>query len=265
MFKPKDKTMVALSGGKDSMTLLNILKELEKRFPEAELSAVTVDEGISGYRDEALKIARTECRKLKVRHIVVSFKEMFGYGLDEIVSMVQGRSLTPCTYCGVLRRKVLNVTSRMEGADKLATAHNLDDEIQTMLLNIFHGDAFRIAQVRPVLKATHPKLVPRVKPLCEVPEREIVLYAYFKEIDFQSIPCPHIAGSLRGDIRTMLNRLEEKHPGTKYTIFRSMEKIKPALEVELGEVDIKECKICSEPTAGETCRSCQMLQELQIL
>ena len=268
MLKPHDKIMVAVSGGKDSVTLLHILAKIERAFPEAKLCAVTVDEGIKGYRDEALKVAIKNCRKLGVEHIVTSFEEMFGYNLDEIVGITRERGeggLTPCSYCGVLRRRALNTAAREAGVDKLATAHSLDDETQTMILNIVHGDALRIARVKPVLTTIHPKLVQRIKPLCEVPEKEIALYAYLKKIEFQSTPCPYARTALRNDIRTMLNRMEEKHAGLKFTIFKSVERIRPALEAMVKEARMKDCKICGEPTAGEICKPCQMLQQLSIL
>jgi len=268
MLEPKDKIMVAVSGGKDSVTLLHILTKIEKTFPKATLSAVTVDEGIKGYRDEALKVAAKNCRKLGVEHLVTSFKEMYGYTLDEIVNMIRKREekgLTPCSYCGVLRRRALNTAAREAGVDKLATAHSLDDETQTMILNIIHGDALRIARAKPVLTVIHPKLVQRVKPFCEVPEKEIAFYVYLRKIEFQVIPCPYAQTALRNDVRTMLNRMEEKHAGTKFTIFRSMERIRPALEAMVEEAKLKDCRICGEPTVGELCKPCQMLQELRIL
>jgi uncharacterized protein (TIGR00269 family) len=265
MLRMDDRIMVAVSGGKDSVTLLHILTKIERTFPEAEVCAVTVDEGIRGYRDEALKVAEKNCRKLGVEHVVVSFKEMYGYKLDEIVAMTREKELTPCSYCGVLRRRALNVAAREADADKLATAHNLDDEVQTIMLNIVHGDAPRIARVKPVLDEAHPRLIQRIKPLCEVPEKEIALYAYLKKIEFQSVPCPYARTALRNDIRTMLNRMEEKHPGVKFTIFKSIEKIRPALEIAAEKTEIRECKTCGEPTVGEICKPCQMLQELSIL
>ena len=265
MFEPKDKIMVAVSGGKDSVTLLHILTKIEKAFPDAFLSAVTVDEGINGYRDEALKVAMKNCQKLGVEHVVTSFKEMYGYELDEIVNMIREKEITPCSYCGVLRRKALNTAAREAGVDKLATAHSLDDETQTILLNIIHGDALRIARVKPVLTVIHPKLVQRVKPLCEVPEKEVAFYAYLRRIEFQGIPCPYAQTALRNDMRTMLNRMEEKHAGTKFTIFRSMERIRPALEAMAEEAELQNCRICGEPTVGELCKPCQMLQELHVL
>jgi len=268
MLEPKDKIMVAVSGGKDSVTLLHILTKIEKSFSEATLRAVTVDEGIKGYRGEALKVAAKNCRKLGVEHLVTSFKEMYGYQLDEIVGMIRNRGekgLTPCSYCGVLRRRALNTAAREVGVDKLATAHSLDDETQTMILNIIHGDALRIARAKPVLTVIHPKLVQRVKPLCEVPEKEIAFYAYLRKIEFQGIPCPYAQTALRNDVRTMLNRMEEKHTGTKFAIFRSVERIRPALEAMAEEAKLKDCRICGEPTVGELCKPCQMLQELRIL
>jgi len=260
--------MVAVSGGKDSVTLLHILTKIEKTFPEATLSAVTVDEGIKGYRDEALKIAAKNCRKLGVKHSVTSFKDMYGYELDEIVSIIRKREekgLTPCSYCGVLRRRALNTAAREASVDKLATAHSLDDETQTIILNIIHGDVLRIARAKPVLTMIHPKLVQRVKPLCEVPEKEIAFCAYLTKIEFQSIPCPYAQTALRNDVRTMLNRMEEKHAGTKFAIFRSIERIRPALEAMAEEAKIQNCRICGEPTVGERCKPCEMLQELHIL
>jgi uncharacterized protein (TIGR00269 family) len=265
MLGPKDRIMVAVSGGKDSVTLLHILAKLEKAFPDVVLCAGTVDEGIREYRDEALRIAEGSCRKLGVEHVVTSFKELFGYELDEIVELIRGRGesgLTPCSYCGVLRRKALNTLAREAGVDKLVIAHSLDDETQTMLLNVIHGDPMRIARSKPVLDVVHPKFVQRVKPLCMVPEKEVVFYAYLKGIKFQSIPCPYAQTALRNDIRTMLNRMEHKHAGTLFTVFNSIEKIRPALEASAEEVKLQDCRLCGEPTVGDLCRACQMLQEL---
>ena len=268
MLGPKDRIMVAVSGGKDSGTLLHILTKIERDFPSVVLSAGTVDEGIRDYRDEALKIAKRNCKKLGVEHVITSFKELFGYELDEIVELVRRRGekgLTPCSYCGVLRRKALNTMAREAGVDKLVTAHSLDDETQTMLLNVVHGDPLRIARSKPVLTVIHPKLVQRVKPLCQVPEKEVAFYAYLKGIELQCIPCPYAQTALRNDIRSMLNSMEHKHAGTLFAIFNSMERIRPALESFVEEVKLHNCKLCGEPTVGDLCRPCQMLQELQVL
>ena len=268
MLKPMDHFMIAVSGGKDSVALLHILAKLEKPFPNVEFCAGTVDEGIHGYRDEALKIAEDNCRKLGVEHRVTSFKELFGYGMDEIVKLTQKKSeggLTPCSYCGVLRRRALNMLAREAGVDKLVTAHSLDDETQTLLLNVVHGDPMRVVRSKPVLDVRHPLLVRRVKPLCMVPEQEVVFYAYLRGIDFQGVVCPYAETALRNDVRDWLNRMELKHAGTLFTVFRSMEKIRPALEAFTGDVQLNDCRLCGEPTVGELCRACEMLEELKVL
>jgi uncharacterized protein (TIGR00269 family) len=267
MLGPKDRIMVAVSGGKDSVTLLHILAKIERIFPDVHICAGTVDEGIRGYRDEALEIAKKNCQKLGIEHVVTSFKELFGYTMDEIVELTQEKGetgLLPCSYCGVLRRKALNAMAREAGADKLVVAHSLDDETQTMLLNVIHGDPLRIARSKPVLDVVHPNFVQRVKPLCMVPEKEVVLYAYLKGIEFQSITCPYAQTALRNDIRNMLTQMEYKHAGTLFTVFHSIEKIRPALEAATTEVKLQDCRLCGEPTVGDLCRACQMLQELGI-
>jgi len=268
MLEPDDKIAVAVSGGKDSLSLLHILADIEKTFPQTSICAITVDEGIKGYRDEALKFAAKNCQELGIKNKAVSFKEMYKITLDELADIIRSKEkgeLSPCSYCGVLRRRALNIAARQTGVNKLATAHNLDDETQTILLNIIHGDVIRIARVKPVLDREHTKLIQRVKPFCEMPEKEIAFYAYLKKIEFQSIPCPYAQTALRNDIRKMLNTMEEKHAGTKFAIFRSIERIRPALETSAEKEKLQDCKLCGEPTTSEVCKPCQMLQKLHIL
>jgi uncharacterized protein (TIGR00269 family) len=266
MLKFNDKIAVAVSGGKDSVSLLHILARRERRFPEASLVAITVDEGIKGYRDEALRIAAENCRKLGVEHRVVSFEELYGYSLDEIVNRLRRKGeheATSCACCGVLRRKALNLAARKVGANKVATAHTLDDEVQTILLNIFHGDVLRIAREKPVTDQVHPRLVQKIKPFCEIPERETAMFAYVRNVKFQSKPCPYASEALRNDVRIMLNRIEEKHAGTKFTIFKSIERIRPALEEIDKKQGLTECSQCGEATSEKMCRTCQILAQVE--
>ena len=265
MFNYSDRIAIAVSGGKDSVSLLHILARMERNYPKASLMAITVDEGIKGYRDEALKIAVENCKKLGVKHNIVSFSEFYGYTLDEIVRLAKKEKqnmLTPCAYCGVLRRKAFNTAARQMNASKLVTAHTLDDEVQTFLLNIFHGDVWRITKEKPVTDEVHPKLVQKVKPFCGVPEKEIALYAYLRRIDFQSKPCPYASEALRNDIRNMLNRMEEKHAGIKFTVFSSLERLRPSLENVVKNESLNMCSECDEPTTEKLCKTCQMLRQL---
>jgi len=263
MFERTDRIAVAVSGGKDSVSLLHMLAKIEEDFPECSLCAVTVDEGIEGYRDEAVSKAAKNCARVGVEQVVVSFRNLYGYTMDEITELTRDRGLTPCAYCGVLRRRALNVAARKASADKIATAHNLDDETQTFLLNIIHGDPYRIARSSPITELEELGFTQRVKPFCEVPEREVALYAYVKKIPFQEMPCPYAGEALRNDVRNILNRLEEKHPGIKFTIYSSMGKIQEVMRGTAKETSLRSCSNCGEPTTGETCQTCQILRTLE--
>jgi uncharacterized protein (TIGR00269 family) len=261
MLRPDDTVAVALSGGKDSVTLLRILCKLERRYPPARLIALTVDEGISGYRSEAVSISREVCDELKIEHVVVSFDDLFGITMDDIAS--RRKELQPCSYCGVLRRKALNECATRVGATKLATAHNLDDEVQTALLNVMHGDVERISRGPQTCTRAPVSFVPRIKPLAEVPEKETTLYAYSSGVRFQTTPCPYGHDALRGDLRVMLNRLEMKHPGLKHTISRSVERLSETTEGTEKRRTFGACKICGDPTPNDICEACLMLRTLK--
>ena len=266
MLNFNDRIAVAVSGGKDSLSLLHVLAKMERFRPRASLVAVTVDEGIKGYRDEALKTAGAECKKLGVAQHVVSFKDLYGFTLDEIAVQTRRKGekeLTACAYCGVLRRRALNVVAREVNANKIATAHTLDDEVQTILLNIFHGDMPRLAKEKPVTDNVHERFVQKVKPFCEIPERESALYAYVKKIPFQDTPCPYASEALRNDIRAMLNQIEERHTGTKFTIFNSIERIRPALENTAKGRTFEVCVECGEPASQGLCKVCEMLKTVK--
>ena len=266
MLRFNDHLAVAVSGGKDSLALLHILSKLKKYRPKTILTAVTVDEGITGYRDEALEIAVQNCKRLEIPYLIVSFKELYGFSLDEIVATARSRGeteLTACAYCGVLRRKAINAGARKVGANKVATAHTLDDEIQTDLMNIFHGDISRLAKEKPVTSEVHPLLVQKIKPFCEIPENESALYAYVKKIKFQDTPCPYAGEALRNDMRAMLNTMESKHSGTKFTVFKAFEKLRPAIELTANKESFKTCAECGEPSAGDLCKCCEMLRHVR--
>jgi uncharacterized protein (TIGR00269 family) len=260
MLEYNDHVAVAVSGGKDSLTLLHLLVKLEERFPRSHLTAVSVDEGIDGYRDEALQLARTACARLGVDHRTVSYRELFGTTTDEIAQLKLAQ--TPCSYCGVFRRKAINRAAAMVGATKIATAHNLDDEAQTILLNMLHGDPLRIARSGPVLMDPRGRFLARVKPLCEIPEKEIVLYAYLSGIEFQTVACPHGREALRNDIRSFLNQMEIKHPGSKFTLLRSAEKLRDEMSAVVPLSVLRECLKCGDPTPHELCEACVMLEAI---
>jgi len=266
MLRFNDHLAVAVSGGKDSLSLLYILAKIRKYRPKTTITAVTVDEGIKGYRDEALEIAAKTCKKLEIPLHIVSFKELYGFSLDEIITKAREKGLaelTACSYCGVLRRRAINTGARQVKADKVATAHTLDDETQTFLMNIMRGDVTRLAKQTPVSKEIQPLFVQKIKPFCEIPEKESALYAYIKKLDFQDTPCPYASEALRNDIRGMLNHMEEKHAGTKFAISRAMTKLAPALEETTKKEVFKTCIECGEPSTLDLCKTCEMLRQIR--
>lgn len=260
MLEYDDHIAVAVSGGKDSLTLLTLLVKLEGRFPRSQLTAISVDEGIEGYRDEALELAREACHRLGVKQVVASYRELFGVTTDEITRIKLGQ--TPCAYCGVFRRKAINKSAVMVGATKIATAHNLDDEVQTVLLNMLHGDPMRIVRSGPVLRDPRGKFLPRVKPLCDIPEKEIVLYAYLSGIEFQSVACPHGDDALRNDIRAFMNQMEQKHPGSKFTLQRTADRLRELLTEAAPFSELHQCEKCGDPTPHQFCEACIMLEAI---
>ncbi|MEM3006414.1 MAG: TIGR00269 family protein [Candidatus Bathyarchaeia archaeon] len=259
MFEHNNRIAVAVSGGKDSLNLLHILVDIERHYPRAELIAVSIDEGICGYRDEALEYARRACRTLGIEHLVLSFRELFGLTLDEIVDKTAGRELKPCSYCGVLRRRALNMAAKIVEADRLATAHTLDDMAQTALLNIMRGDLKLLASNHPSGRKL-PGFVRRVKPYCEVPERESALLAYLKGIEFQIHRCPYSEEAMRSDVRSFLNQMEARRPGTLYIIYRTSLELASRLGIDAELLGV--CSVCGEPTSGGICRVCRLLTEI---
>ena len=219
MVKDGERIAVAVSGGKDSTALLfSLHKILAGR--DVEMVAVTVDEGIAGYRDDTIKAARAIAEQLGIEHEIVSFREEYGYDLDE---MVVGKNVAPCTYCGVFRKNALNRVAKKLGATRVATGHNLDDEAQTVMMNYLKGDMERLMRFRP--RRPQPGLVPRIKPLRCIPEKEIALYCMVNGVFTESRECPYAKLSLRSDVRDMMNRLESLFPGTRQTTMQGFEKI----------------------------------------
>lgn len=256
MFDYDSRIAVGVSGGKDSNALLDVLNGIEEDFPRSELIAISIDEGVEGYRDEALELAEKATRKMGVEHLTLSFRELFDITMDEIARIET--NMTPCSYCGVLRRRALDQAAKMVNADRLVTGHTLDDMAQSVLLNILRGDINRLSNFDPGGRSL-PGFVRRVKPFCEVPERESTLYAYLRKIEFQDIPCPYAGEAMRNDIRQFLNMMEVERPGTLFTVFR----IGLKLASEKKDVEKKGiCKLCGEPTTGDVCRVCQMLEDL---
>ena len=258
--KLKGRVAVALSGGADSLSLLYLMK----KFFRGDFFALSVDEGIQGYRNITLEYAKELTKKLEVKHHIFSFKKEFGMSVDDFP-----KNIKYCTYCGVLRRYILNKKARELGAKKIAVAHNLDDEAQSILLNFIKGDFSRFQRLgkEPVL-IEDEKFVPRIKPLVNISKKKLAIYAIIKDIPFlKNKKCPYSKDNMRKDMQIYINALEKKYPGTKLQIVKFYDKIKSILLEDFkkrkNNIKIKYCNECGEPSSKKICKTCELIKELK--
>lgn len=257
MIKPRDVVGVAVSGGKDSLSLLHALKQISASNSFT-LRAITIDEGIPGYRDEALGIVQNFCKSLDVEHSVYSYKELFGTTLEESLELREAGKTSSCSICGILRRRAIDFGAKELDVDVVATGHNLDDYIQTFIINLLSGDTNKIGWMDP---EPAERKASRIKPFCEIYENEIVFYAFTNDIPFQSEECPHMNEGIRTEIRNFLNSLEKNHVGIKNNMYKSILKISAATKDGSAKTR-KSCSRCGSECTGETCSACKTLLNL---
>jgi tRNA-5-methyluridine54 2-sulfurtransferase len=250
LFERKDKLSVAASGGKDSTALLYILHKLGYN-----VEALAINEGIHGYRDSTLEDLKGFCDSKGIKLRIVSYKEYFGFTLDELLSK---KKLAPCMACGILRRYLLNKASR--DYDYLVTGHNLDDEAQSVFMNLVKSNVHLLARLGPRTgQVADGKFTPRVKPLYLCSEREVATYAFLQGLPVKFTECPNAAASYRASIRDTLNDLEAKNPGTKIGIVRSFLKLMPSLKELPIAKDLSYCNGCGEPSSRPICSACSVV------
>ena len=249
-----DKVLVALSGGKDSVMLLDILNLLHKRGM-VDLVALTIDEGIHGYREDGIRMAYQNVNRMGIEHRVVAFKDYLGHTLDEIMENPMGRG--SCTYCGVFRRWILNQVAKEEKATKIATGHNLDDEVQSIVMNYFEGNIQNLTRIGPISESLNKNFIVKIKPLREIPEKETALYVLARDLPVHLAGCPYVGDSFRAEIGTYLKEITQKHPTIMYSTLRGFDKIKSALKKEISiKNNMGLCVNCGEPASSEFCKAC---------
>ncbi|HEV2429394.1 MAG TPA: TIGR00269 family protein [Thermoplasmata archaeon] len=249
---------VALSGGKDSSAALELTHRYFARRPGVRLVAITIDEGIAGYRSASVARAGELAGRLGIEHEVRSVREELGTTTDAAAERLAGRA--PCSFCGVWRRGLLNRAARAHGADALVLGFNLDDLAQTVLMNLARGEVERIGRMSP--HATRrPGLVPRLAPLATVPEREVYLYARTLGLPFDHSECPHAGAAERNVFREVVWRLEAARPGTRQALLRTREAIEELLKARPEAAALMACTLCGEPSSHPVCRSCAFLRD----
>lgn len=254
---------VATSGGKDSMVLLYLINKIFKPR-KLKFCAIFVDEGTPNYSEKTYKIVKDFCEKNEIKLISSSHKKEFGKSTGDIAKELNRKEGSVCTYCGVMRRQTINRLANTEKVTKVATGHNLDDECQTIIMNLMDNDLTRFFRTGPqagIIKMEDTK--PRIKPFYLTPEKEIAAYAMYNNIPFYECSCPFFKGGKRTIFRNKINDIEVRYPGSKFSLIRAFLKIKEVSKNNILEniktKPLEKCKICGRETSGEICKSCELL------
>jgi uncharacterized protein (TIGR00269 family) len=262
MINYEDKIAIGVSGGKDSLSLLLVLNHIFERKKTNNIIAITIDEGITGYRNESLRIVKDFCSKLGIKNETFSYKELFGIDMDESMLLRPSEKMTSCSICGTFRRRAIDVAADFVGANVIATGHNLDDHLQSFMINIIAGDVNRIGWIYPEPVYYGKNQIKKIKPFIEIYEREIVFYALQQNIPFQSEQCPYQDESIRSEIREFFNSLEETRSGVKYNTYNSLLKISKILKKYDSSVKNK-CTVCGLDSTRSVCSVCKNIQILK--
>ncbi|KAI5955134.1 CTU1 [Candida jiufengensis] len=283
LFQPGDKIAIGASGGKDSTVLASILKTLNERYNYGlTLVLLSIDEGIKGYRDDSLATVKRNQQQYEMELEIVSYKELYNWDMDEIVSCAGIRS--SCTYCGVLRRQALDRGAAKLGINHVVTGHNADDMAETVLMNLLRGDANRLEGSTRIMTQSAESPIKRSKPFKYTYQKEIVLYAHYKQLDYFSTECSYAPEAFRGTARELLKSLESIRPSCIMDIIYSGEhlvlakkqkkktvayKNKKPEELEInkdGSVSIKtsRCEKCGYLSSNKICKACMLLQGLEM-
>ena len=258
MIQNDELVAVAVSGGKDSLALLNIMNKMTANH-NFRIKAITIDEGIPGYRDEALEIVEKFCKNLNVDLKVYSYKELFDLSLDEALDLRENEKISSCSICGTLRRRAMEYAAKDISANVIATGHNLDDTLQTFIINMLSGDISKVGWMHP---DTTGNSLRKIKPFCEIYESEIVFYAFTNDIPFQSEPCPHMNEGIRTEIRVFLNSLEKQHSGIKNNLYQSIIKVSQSVKGS-NQKQKRICVKCGSECTGTICSVCNMVLKLK--
>ena len=255
MFTREESVLVAVSGGKDSLGLWDVL--LQEGYAT---TGLYLDLGIFDYSKES----RAKCEAFAAQRgaplLIVTVAEEMGAAIPEVRAATRRPT---CSACGLSKRYLMNKAALEQGFPVVATGHNLDDEAATLFGSILHWQTEPLARQSPALPSTHPKLVRRVKPLYRLSERETAAYAFLRRIDYIVDECPFAKGATSLMHKEILNRLEDVSPGAKHNfLFGFLEKGRPAFE-RLADVALNECVRCGQVTTGTICAFCKLADQVK--
>ncbi len=249
---PDVPLLVAVSGGKDSLALWEVLNELGYTT-----KGLHIDLGIDGFSQPSEEAVDRFASERNLTWTRYSLKEIVGYDLLEIKKRSRRKI---CSLCGLLKRQLLNRLTIKEGFQVLATGHNLDDEAGRLLGNLVRHRNEYLDKQSPLLPSTHPRLPAKFKPLYRVDAHEIRTYCELKKIFPLEAKCPLSRGATSHIFKEALNFLETKMPGTKRQFLYSYLDRK---KTPLGSLPFGTCKLCGEPTYDDLCSVCNLARHLE--
>ena len=260
LFKAGDRVAIGASGGKDSTVLIHVLKTLNERHNYGlELFLLSIDEGIKGYRDDSLETVNRNEKEYQIPLKVLSYKDLYGWSMDEIVSEIGLKN--NCTFCGVFRRQALDRGAVILKANKIVTGHNADDIAETIFLNILRGDFPRLLRCTNSTTGEDSAL-PRCKPFKYTYEKEIVMYAFHKRLDYFATECTYSPNAYRGYAREFIKELEVLQPSCIVNAIVSGDKMKTSSQIDNGLQVQGECTKCGYITSQAICKACVLLDGL---
>jgi uncharacterized protein (TIGR00269 family) len=254
MFTPEERILVAVSGGKDSLALWDVL--LVHGY---HTTGFYLDLGLSAYsthsREKVERFAAERNAPLKIVTLA-----------EEAVSVPTASQFTnrvPCAACGLMKRHFFDRYAYEGGFQALATGHNLDDEAARLLGNVLHWQNEYLAREKPVLQPTHPRFVRKVRPLYRMSELETAVYSFFRGIDYIIEECPNSLGATQLVYKDMLNKLEAQMPGTKLTFVQEFFRSSQPLFVAPDGAPPRECEDCGMPSFASVCSFCKLAREVK--
>jgi uncharacterized protein (TIGR00269 family) len=255
MFTHDDRVLVAVSGGKDSLALWDVLIDLGYQT-----SGLYIDLGIGDYSVESQAKAEAFAAARGAELIVVDLAKEYGFDIGEIPMLTRR---APCSACGLSKRYLFNKVARERGFSVVATGHNLDDEAATLLGNVLHWQTGYLARQSPVLEEHEAGLARKVKPLYRLAEQETAAYAVLRGIDYIVEECPNAVGATSLRYKEALNALEAASPGTKMMFVQGFLDRARHLFADQERVALHDCPQCGQPTTGASCAFCRLIGEVQ--
>lgn len=251
LFSKDDRIMVAVSGGKDSLVLLKVLKDLGY-----DVCAFHINLGIGEYSDISSKKFMNFVEREKISHIILDVKSMMGFGIGEIAKKVKRPT---CSVCGTIKRYLMD---RYSKGYVVATGHNLDDEVSFLFMNLFNWSLGYIKRQSPILPEEHG-FSRKVKPLSLIYEYETALYAFINGIDYVLDECPLSHGATTLDIKKAVNMIEGKIPDFKVRFFETFINLKDRIDVEdRRDGELRPCLRCGYPTIIGVCLFCRIMERV---